>query len=109
MNRGHQLDEIDRLREDNERLREELQGAREALKEEYDVTESHRVENERLWEAELGSRTAYMTVKAENERLRAALGVVRRSFANEYGPASDKGMGPGWSKPIFDALTEEKA
>jgi len=29
MNRGHQLDEIDRLREENERLRTEITGLRE--------------------------------------------------------------------------------
>jgi hypothetical protein len=46
--------------------------------------------------------------EAEVERLRAALEVVRRAFAEEYGEATDKAMGPGWSDPIFAALAEEK-
>ena len=42
----------------------------------------------------------------ENARLREALEVVRQTFEDEYGPASDEGMGPPWSDPIFNALKE---
>ena len=67
MNRGHQLDEIDRLRAENERLREELREVRVLISDYWEP------EVERLRAEITGLREDDEAKQAEVEGLRAAL------------------------------------
>lgn len=54
-------------------------------------------------EADRNAETAHLALDAR-DRLHEALRIVQQTFEDEYGPASDQGMGPPWSDPIFNAL-----
>jgi len=89
---------------ENERLLEEREQARAYVDAVQAENETLRAGNREMWNAT--SKTEAELIQ-ENERLREALDVVRRSFASEYGPANDEAIGPAWSKPIFDALAQQ--
>ena len=101
MNRGHQLDEIDRLRAENERLREELREVR-VLISDYWEPEVERlrglvetVDRQRIANGDeverLRKEHEYMTVKTaqyddmvtEVERLREELRIAYQEFPGE--------------------------